>query len=278
MPVQVNLQGKVAVVTGASKGVGQRIALALASHGASVALVARSKPLLDETARMIASKGSKAIAIPADLREPSAADAIKTAVEQQLGKPSILVNGAGIFGPIQAIKDSDPKWWLETISINALMPYLLCRAFVGGMIEQGWGRIVNLTSAASLHQPGPLNSAYGTSKVALNQMTRHLAAEIEGTGVTANVMHPGDIKTDMWAEIRDNVAHIEGATGEAYRSWARWVDETGGDDPQKAADLVINLMSDKAATVNGQFLWIEDPLQTPIYSWGEPISKQPWRE
>ena len=86
---------------------------------------------------------------------------------------------------------------------NTVSAYLTCRAFVGGMIDMGWGRIVNVTSAASLHEPGPINSAYGRSKAALNQFTRHLAAEIAGTGVTANVIHPGDVKTDMWAEIRD---------------------------------------------------------------------------
>ena len=73
------------------------------------------------------------------------------------------------------------------------------------MVDAGWGRIVNLTSAASLHPPGPMNSAYGTAKAALNQFTRHLAAELAGTGVTANVLHPGDVKTEMWADIRDRV-------------------------------------------------------------------------
>ena len=89
--------------------------------------------------------------------------------------------------------------------IDAVAPYLVTRAFVGGMVDAGWGRIVNITSAASLHPPGPMNSAYGTAKVALNQFTRHLAAELAGTGVTANVLHPGDVKTDMWADIRDRV-------------------------------------------------------------------------
>ena len=78
------------------------------------------------------------------------------------------------------------------------------------MLEAGWGRIVNVTSAASLHPPGPLNSAYGTAKAALNQFTRHLAAEIAGSGVTANVIHPGDVKTDMWADIRDECGHRAG--------------------------------------------------------------------
>ena len=87
-------------------------------------------------------------------------------------------------------------------------PYLTCRAFVGGMIERGWGRIVSFSSAAALHPPGPINSAYGTSKAALNQFTRHLAAELVGTGVTANVIHPGDVKTEMWADISDQAAEL----------------------------------------------------------------------
>jgi NAD(P)-dependent dehydrogenase (short-subunit alcohol dehydrogenase family) len=272
-----DLTGKVAVVTGASRGLGQRVALRLAGGGAAVALVARSQQHLNETARLIRDKGGTAHTIPADLSDPTFIDGVKRTVESQLGKPSILVNGAGIFGPIQLIKDTDTQQWIETMMVNTISAYLTCRAFVGGMIEQGWGRIVNFTSAAALHQPGPINSAYGTSKVALNQFTRHLAAELEGTGVTANVVHPGDVRTEMWAYIRDVSANL-GPEAEGYRQWVRWVDETGGDDPEKAADVVINLTSDKAASVNGQFLWIEDGLQAPIPSWDEPVSKQPWQE
>ena len=78
--------------------------------------------------------------------------------------------------------------------VNMVSHYLTCRAFVGGMIDQGWGRIVNVTSANALHPPGPLHSAYATSKAALNHFTRHLAAEVKGTGVTANVIHPATSK------------------------------------------------------------------------------------
>ena len=91
-----------------------------------------------------------------------------------------------------------------------------------------------------------MNSAYGTAKVALNQFTRHLAAELAGTGVTANVLHPGDVKTDMWADIRDRVI-AAGPSAEAYEQWVRWVDETGGDPPHKAVDAVLALCDDAAA-------------------------------
>jgi len=275
--MNVQLNGKVAVVTGASRGLGQQVALNLAAHGAHVALVARDEGQLRETERLIRQAGGLAQPAPADISNPAAVTHLKQFVEAQLGSPSILINAAGIFGPIQLIKESDPSRWVETIMINAIGPYLICRAFIGGMLEQGWGRIVNFTSAASLHPPGALNSAYATSKVALNQFTRHLAAELAGTGITANVIHPGDVKTDMWADIQAQATKA-GPVGEEYLQWTRWVEQTGGDDPQKAADLVLGLMSDQAASTTGQFLWIEDGLQAPIPSWTEPENTQPWRE
>jgi NAD(P)-dependent dehydrogenase (short-subunit alcohol dehydrogenase family) len=174
------------------------------------------------------------------------------------------------------IKDSDPQRWIQTVGINLVGPYLTCRVFVDGMITNRWGRIVNFTSAASLHPPGPLNSAYGTSKVALNQFTRHLAAELQGTGVTANVLHPGDVKTEMWAAIRAEAERL-GTEAEGYRKWVQWVEQTGGDDPQKASDVVLRLMDERASTTNGQFLWIENGLQAPVPSWGETVNNQPWR-
>jgi NAD(P)-dependent dehydrogenase (short-subunit alcohol dehydrogenase family) len=131
---------------------------------------------------------------------------------------------------------------------------------------------VNVTSAASLHPPGPLGSAYATAKAGLNQLTRHLAAELDGTGVTANVIHPGDVKTDMWADIRDQTLAL-GPEGEAQRQWVDWVEETGGDPPAKAVELVLRIVDSDA---NGRFLWIEDPLQPPIPSWEEPEASQPW--
>ena len=243
-----NFKGQVAVVTGASRGVGQKIADALEERGMIVASVARS-----------------AVRFTADVSDPADVTRLKTAVEAELGQPSVLINAAGIFGPIALVKDGDPKEWVETIMIDAVGPYLVSRAFLGGMVDAGWGRIVNLSSAASLHTPGQMNSAYGTAKVALNQFTRHLAAELEGTGVTANVIHPGDVKTAMWADIRVK-KDAAGRDGGLYDSWVKWVDETGGDPTEKAAKLVIDIIE---SDVNGRFLWIDDPLQTPIPSWGD---------
>jgi NAD(P)-dependent dehydrogenase (short-subunit alcohol dehydrogenase family) len=213
---------------------------------------------------LIEAAGGTASATAVDLtRAEEIFNVLKPRVEELSGSPQILINAAGSFGPIALVVDSNPDAWQQTIAINTIAPYLTCRAFISGMVAAGWGRIVNVTSAASLHPPGPLNSAYATSKVALNQFTRCLAAELTDTGVTANVIHPGEVKTEMWRYIRDEAARL-GPEGEPLRAWARDRELDGGDPPEKAAELVLSLMSDAAATTTGRFLWIRDGLQKPI--------------
>jgi NAD(P)-dependent dehydrogenase (short-subunit alcohol dehydrogenase family) len=236
----------VAVVTGAGGGVGKAIADALEARGMRVARVARSSG----THR-------------ADVSRRDEVARLAREVERDLGTPTVLVNAAGIFGPIAKLQDGDPAAWLETIAIDLGGPYLCCHSFLPGMLRAGWGRIVNLSSAATLHTPGAYNSAYGTAKVALNQLTRHLAAELEGTGVTANVIHPGDIKTEMWQDIRRQAL---GVGADDYLAWVAWVEETGGDPPEKAAALVLRIIDGDA---NGDFHWIDEPLQAPIPTWSD---------
>lgn len=240
------LEGAVAVVTGGSRGLGRDIADALVAGGATVVPVARSV----ERFRV-------------DLRDPDQVARLAREVAGEFGAPTLLVNAAGVFGPLERFRDADPAAWVETMMVDAIGPYLMCRAFVGGMIEAGWGRIVNVSSAASLHPPAAVASAYATAKAALNQMTRHLAADLAGTGVTANVIHPGDVRTAMWAEIRAEAARV-GEAAASLADWASWVEETGGDPPEKAVELVLRIIE---SDVNGQFLWIDEPLRAPIASW-----------
>lgn len=249
------LAGKVAVVTGASRGLGRAIAEGLEASGAGVARVARSAEYR------------------CDVTLPDEVANLRQRVEEELGTPQILVNAAGVFGPIAPLLRAEPERWIETIAIDLVGPYLMCRMFAPSMVAAGWGRIINVTSAASLHPPGRLGSAYATAKAALNHLTRHLASELDGSGVTANVIHPGDVKTDMWADIREQALAL-GPEGEALRQWVDWVEETGGDPPAKAVDLVLRIMG---SDINGRFLWIESPLQPPIPSWEAPQESRPWQ-
>jgi NAD(P)-dependent dehydrogenase (short-subunit alcohol dehydrogenase family) len=267
--------GRVAVVTGGGRGLGRATALALAERGANVAAVARSADQVTETERLAEGAEGTVVGIVTDVADPAAVARLKREVEGRLGSPTILVNAAGVFGPIALIADVDPTEWVQAVMIDAVAPFLTVNAFLPGMLEAGWGRIVNITSAASLHPPGALNSAYATAKVALNQLTRHIASETADTGVTANVIHPGDVMTDMWADIRDKVAAM-GPIADGYKAWVQWVVDTGGDPPHKAVDLIMRLTSDDGGDTTGQFCWVEDPLQKPIPSWDPPTDARPW--
>lgn len=262
----MNLNGKVALITGASRGIGLAAARALAAQGARVILVARSAEALHAATHAVEQAGGDALAVPCDVRDAGQVAELRQAVLEWAGPPSILVNAAGVFGPIAAVKDGDPAAWVDTLAINTVAPYLLMRAFLGDMFPLGWGRIVNVTSAASLDPPGGHNSAYATSKTALNMLTRHVAAELAGTGITANVIHPGDVKTEMWADIRDQVSSL-GPETQGYKEWVQMVAETGGDPPEKAAALIVRICSPEMDGVTGQFLWIEGGLRPPIASW-----------
>ena len=140
-----------ALVTGASRGIGREIALALANAGYNVIAVSRT-PNAAETNPRITS-------IAGDISDLAFVTDLHKKVTAEHGNVEILINAAGIFGPIALIQDSDPHQWLETIMIDAISSYYTSRAFLPAMLDARWGRIINLSSAASLHQPGKLNSA-----------------------------------------------------------------------------------------------------------------------
>jgi NAD(P)-dependent dehydrogenase (short-subunit alcohol dehydrogenase family) len=257
----------VAVVTGASRGLGRAVAVALAEAGADVVLASRDLGGLEETARLIGqATGREALTARTDVASISDVETLQAKTEARFGAANILVNAAGVFGPLALFSETDAADWIETVTVNAIGPYLTCRLFVPPMLRDGWGRIVNVSSAAALYPPTPFNSAYATSKVALNQLTRHLAAEVAGTGVTANVIHPGSLKTSMWADMRAKVAVLDGRA-EAFRAWVENVERTGGDPLSKAVELVLELVHSRSDQTNGQFCWPRDALEEPVPSW-----------
>ncbi len=138
--MSIDVEQRVAVVTGASRGLGHDIAVALGGLGHPVVLVARSAEALAATEDEIRAAGGRGVlAIPTDVSDSAAIEALRANVLETFGPPLIAINAAGVFGPIEFVKDGDPGKWIATLMVDAVAPYLVARAFVGGMIKAGWG-------------------------------------------------------------------------------------------------------------------------------------------
>lgn len=259
-----NVEGKTAIVTGAGTGVGASVAVSLAQIRMKVGLVGRRADKLERTASRIADEGGVCEVIAADISDPADVARLYRAAKKALGPASVLVNNAGVHCEMVPIAESTPERWIETLMINTAGPYLTSRAFMGDMVAARWGRIFNISSAASIGAPGNVGSVYQLSKVALNHFTRQLAVELAGTGVTANAVHPGEVMTEMWAAIRKE---SERTGNDAARRWVDMVAETGGDPPIKTATLIMEMLSREKDDVNGEFLWIKDGIQEPRPAW-----------
>jgi 3-oxoacyl-[acyl-carrier protein] reductase len=197
------IAGKVALVTGAGRGIGRSIAFELAAGGARVALLARSKGELDEVARAIHDLGGVAVVTRADVGEPDeVAGAVRATVEE-LGAVEILVNNAGVVWPLAPTITIDPEEWAAAIGINLIGVVRLSLAVLPTMLDRGWGRIVNVSSSRAGSPAGLVGgNAYATSKAALEAHTLNLANELSGSGVTVNAYRPGAVDTSMHGWIR----------------------------------------------------------------------------
>ena len=176
----INLAGQVAIVTGGGRGIGKAIAMALARADASVAVVARSGDQLAETAKEITEAGGRAISVTADVSDPGAVERMVVEVEKSLGSVDLLVNNAGLPGPIGPTWETDPDDWWRCLEVNLRGPMLCSRAVLPGMIAREGGRIVNVASGAGTFAI-PYLGAYVTSKTALIRFTEILALEAERT-------------------------------------------------------------------------------------------------
>jgi 3-oxoacyl-[acyl-carrier protein] reductase len=264
--VPMDYTGLIAVITGAGSGIGEAVAYRLAQNDVRVVLVGRTAAKLETVSDAIRSAGGIASPVPCDVADPDQVECLREHVFDRFGPAQILFNGAGLHCELVSIGETTPAQWIETFQTNTVGPYLTCRAFLSGMIEAGWGRIINVSSAAAVGEPGHVGAVYQLSKVTLNWFTRQLAVEIAGSGVTANAIHPGEVKTEMWAAIKRDASSRTGA-GRSAMGWVDLVEKTGGDPPEKTADLVMRLLRPESNGTNGQFLWIEGGIQEPRPAW-----------
>lgn len=191
----VSLEGHVAVVTGASKGLGREMAEALAEAGAKVALVARNEELLSEVVRGIRARGGTADYIMADVTDETAAAEVDQMVKEAFGVCDILINNAGINNR-KPIEEMSLDEWHEILEVNLTGPFSMSRTFVPGMKGLRWGRIINMTSIMS-HVSLPNRTGYSTTKSGLLGFTRALALELAPYNITVNGISPGPFATEM---------------------------------------------------------------------------------
>jgi NAD(P)-dependent dehydrogenase (short-subunit alcohol dehydrogenase family) len=198
-----SVTGRVALVTGGGRGIGRAIALGLASMGARVAVLARSADELAATVAEASQGGSTALALLADVNAPEQVREAISTVADSWGPVEILVNNAAVVWPLGSSVEVDVDQWAAALAINVTAVARLTFALLPRMLCEGWGRIVNVSSSVAA-QPGsmPRANAYTTTKAALEAHTLNLAAEVAGTGVTANVFRPGGVDTEMQAWIR----------------------------------------------------------------------------
>jgi 3-oxoacyl-[acyl-carrier protein] reductase len=196
---KLDLQGRIALVTGASQGIGRACALELARAGATVVLAARNEIKLAEAVAEIEGTGGQAVAIPLDVASEESIKAGVHAVIARFGKVEILVNNAGITrdGLMMAMKRAD---WDDVLSTNLTGAFLLSQALLRPMIKNRWGRIVNISSVVGrTGQGGQAN--YAASKAGLIGLTRSMARELASRGITVNAVAPGYIETPMTAVL-----------------------------------------------------------------------------
>jgi 3-oxoacyl-[acyl-carrier protein] reductase len=187
---------RVAIVTGGGRGIGRAAANALASDGIAVTLVARTESEVERAVADIRANGGAATAVVADVGDPNAAAKITAAAQERLGRCEMLVNAAGITGPVGELGEIDPSGWRTVLDVNLTGAFELCRAVLPAMREHRWGRIVNLISGLA-HRVQPGLGAYSASKAALLHLSRVMDAENQDHGVRVFALEPGVVRSRM---------------------------------------------------------------------------------
>lgn len=244
------LNGKKALVTGASKGIGRAIALAYAEAGADVALVSRSAELLEGVAKEVEERGRRAVVIPADLTDrEAAADAVRRSIAE-LGEIDIVVNNAGGSNFLVEFKDLRLSGWDKLMRLNLDSAMAVCHAIAPHLLERGTGSVINVASVAALG--APLLAPYAAAKGGLVALTKSLALEWGRSGVRVNALCPGwtatDLNRNLWeddASSRSTIASVP---------MGRW------GTPDEMSGPAVFLASPAASYMTGQVLFIDGGL------------------
>lgn len=255
------LEGKVSIITGGSMGIGKAIASAFAKEGSHLVLNSRTAADLENVKLELKDSSSVSVeTFPADVSRP---EEVKDLVGFTLGKfntVDILVNCAGIYGPIGFVTDIDAEKWLETININLYGTFLCIQAVLPAMIKNNKGKIINLSGGGAA-SPLPRFSAYGASKAAVVRLTETLANEVKEYNIDINAIAPGAVNT----RLLDQALTAGEAAGKDFQIRAFKQKQEGGVPPAKVAEMAVFLASSESDGLSGRFIsllwdiWKESP-------------------
>lgn len=248
----MRLKDKVAVVTGASRGLGREIALVYAQEGADVALAARSVEALDETRARVEALGCRALVVPTDLRQPEDVSHLAEQTLRHFGRVDVLVNNSGIGGPTAPLWEIELADWVETFAVNVTGTYLCCKAFLPSMIQRRAGCILIIGSMTG-KRPLLNRTPYAASKMALVGLARTLAWETGPYGIRVNVISPGGIEGPRIDWVIQKQAESQGiSVEEARRQFTQASPLNQLVPPRDVAHAAVFLASDRAASVTGE--------------------------
>lgn len=243
------LKGKTAIITGAGRGIGRAIALAVSEAGARVIAVARTGAEIERTVAMLKEHGGHGQAQTVDVADWNAVQALVTGVTAKYGPVQILVNNAGVQGPIGLVAENDPAEWVRTVETNLVGAFFCSKAVLPGMIAHGYGKIINLSGGGAT-AARPRFSAYAASKAAIVRFTETLAAEVREHGIDVNAIAPGAVATRM---LEAMLAAGDRA-GPIGRSDAEQVAATGGTPAELPATLAVYLASPASDGLSGKLV------------------------
>jgi NAD(P)-dependent dehydrogenase (short-subunit alcohol dehydrogenase family) len=258
------LDGMVALVSGGSRGVGRLLGARLADAGAAVGLIARSPDELAAAVGEINRAGGIAAAAAADVTDKRATAAAVTELRERLGTADILINNAGVSGPIGPAWQAQAAEWWQAIEVNLGGAFVLTQLALTHMIAAGKGRIINITSYAGVYR-WPLMSAYAASKAALVKLTETLAEETRPHGVSVFSVDPGLLPIGLGEAALRSRADRQTPEGRVY-GWIRDQFASGrGADPEEAARLILALASGRADRLSGRHLSVTENLDALLH-------------